>query len=238
MTIVPSITERTGIRSDWKLSIEVDTVLRGQSGDPSSVRLRQPRLIALAERSIAKGTAWIRPQVAFRILDILEIKPGHVILSNGADLNGFGIVRKLTGAASVIAAVATLGAELERQIVRATQEELSFALALDGFGTAAIGALTTALRRFFAQLAGGGPLATTTPLYPGMKGWDLATAQTQLFSLIDALSIGVSLNSSFLMTPCKSVSMVIGVGTKLQPVAPLCDECGASANCRHKPPQR
>jgi hypothetical protein len=161
-----------------------------------------------------EGTPWLRPQIAFSILDVLEPKPGCVVLSNGTELRGFGIARKLTGAASVIAAVATLGSELERHIQGATQEQPTFALSLDGFGTAAIRALTTALRHFFAQKAGG-TLATTAPLYPGMRGWELAPAQTQLFSLVDASAIGVTLNSSFLMIPTKSVSMVIGVGTKL-----------------------
>jgi hypothetical protein len=59
-------------------------------------------LVDLAERAIAEGTPWLRPQIAFSIL----------ILSNGTELRGFGIARKLTCAASVIAGVATLGSEL------------------------------------------------------------------------------------------------------------------------------
>jgi hypothetical protein len=189
----------------------------------------------LAERAIAQGKSWIRPQVAYGILNIQEVKPPRVILANCAELKGFGIARKLAGAESVIAAVATLGAELEQQILRATKEEAAFAISLDGFGTAAINALTTAARRFFAQNARGKHLTTTAPLYPGMRGWDLAAGQTQLFSLVDAQAIGVSLNSSFLMMPCKSVSMVIGVGTKMQSAGQSCDECGASTTCRHRP---
>jgi hypothetical protein len=74
-------------------------------------------------------------------------------------------------------------------------------------------------------LQAGGPLATTAPLYPGILGWELAAAQTQLFSLVDASAIGVTLNSSFLMIPTKSVSMVIGVGTRLQPAAAVRRRC-------------
>jgi hypothetical protein len=102
-------------------------------------------LVALDERAIAEGTPWLRPQIAFSILEVLNPKPHRVILSNGTELRGFGIARKLTCAASVIAAVATLGSELERQIQGATQEQPTLALSLDGFGTAAIRALTTAL---------------------------------------------------------------------------------------------
>ncbi len=233
MTSTPAVTAQTEIRTDWQLSITVDMVLRGQGGDPNNVRQRQPRLVALAEKAIAEGTPWLRPQIAFSILDVLDPKPGRVILSNGTELRGFGIARKLTCAASVIAAVATLGSELERQIQGATQDQPTFALSLDGFGTAAVRALTTG--HFFAQKAGG-PLATTAPLYPGIRGWELAPAQTQLFSLVDASAIGVTLNSSFLMIPSKSVAMVIGVGTKLQPAAQPCEERGASSTCSHRLP--
>jgi hypothetical protein len=137
----------------------------------------------------------LRPQIAFSILDVLDPKPGRVILSNGTELRGFGIARKLTCAAPVIAAVATLGSELERQIQGATQEQPTFALSLDGFGTAAMRSLTTG--HFFAQKAGG-PLATTAPLYPGIRGWELAPAQTQLFSLAGRC-IGHRRNSQFVV---------------------------------------
>src|SRR5260370_27646886 len=115
MTSTPAVTAQAEIRTDWQLSITVDMVLRGQGGDPNNVRQRQPRLVALAEKAIAEGTPWLRPQIAFSILDVLDPKPGRVILSNGTELRGFGIARKLTCAASVIPAVATLGSELERQ---------------------------------------------------------------------------------------------------------------------------
>ena len=235
MTTIQLRRGQTEVLSDWQLGIDADMVLRGQGANPSKVRLLQPRIVALAERAIAEGKSWIRPLVGYRILDIQEVKPARVILANGAELKGFGIVRKLAGAESVIAAVATLGAELEQQILRATKEEAAFALSLDGFGIAAMGALTTAARRFFAQIAVREHLTTTAPLHPGMRGWALAAAQTQLFSLVDAQAIGVSLNSSFLMTPCKSMSMVIGVGTKVRCAGEPCDECDASITCRHRP---
>ena len=234
MTTSRFTTGQAEIRSDWQLSIDADMVLRGQGADPNKVRVRQPRLVALAERAIAEGKSWIRPLVAYRILDIQEVRRARVILANGAELEGLGIARKLAGAESVIAAVATLGAELEQQILRATKEEAAFALSLDGFGTAAVGALTTAVRRFFAQNVMGGHLTTTAPFYPGMRGWALAAAQTQLFSLLDVQAIGVSLNSSFLMTPCKSMSMVIGVGAKMRSAGQPCDECDVSVTCRHR----
>lgn len=234
MTITRFTTEQTQIRSEWRLAVHTDMVLQRQGAHPGKVRLRQPRLVALAERAISEGERWIRPQVAYRILKVQEVKPALVILANGAQLRGSGIARKLLNAEFVIVAVATIGAEIDGRIQRATKEEAAFALALDGYGTAAIGALTVALRQFFVACARRRQLTTTAPVYPGTKDWDLAAAQTQLFSLVDASAIGVRLNSSFLMTPCKSVSLVIGVGANVLSAEQPCEECGASASCQHR----
>ena|ERR1700757_2544825 len=226
---------QTEIRRDWQLAINADMVLQRQGANAGKVRERQPRLVALAERAIVEGQPWIRPEVAYRILKIQEIKQEHVILTSGAELRGLGVARKLEGAEFAIAVVATVGAEIERQILRATKEDATFALALDGFATAAVGALIIVFRRYIAKVADGLQLTITTPLYPGTNDWELAGAQSELFSLVDAGAIGVKLNTSYLMTPCKSVSMVIGAGPKMESSREPCDECGASSTCRHRP---
>ena len=231
-------TGQTELRSEWQIAIDVDMVLQRQGSNPGKIRLRQPRLVALAERAIAEGKSLIRPEVAYRILEIQEVKPALVILANGAELSGIGVARKLTGAKYAIVLVATVGAEIEPQIQRAAKVETAFALALDGYATAAVGALIIEARRYFAELAEGRKLKITAPLYPGTNDWELAEAQTQLFALVDASSIGVKLNTSFLMMPCKSVSMVIGAGVETQSDGEPCDECGAAETCRHRPSKR
>jgi len=227
--------EKTEVCRVWQLAIDVDMVLRGQGADPAKVRLRQPRLVELAGRAITLGTKWMQPLVAYRAVDIQEVPSGKVILENGAELKGYGISRRLKGLESVISAIATLGPTFEREFLAATNEDLALGLALDGFGTAAIGALTSAAGKYFTQHLTAKHSLTTGPLFPGMRGWDLAGAQTALFSLVDASSIGVSLNSSFVMQPSKSVSLVIGIGQKARCTELPCNECDSSEICRHKP---
>ena len=234
MAITPLITGQTKIRGNWHLAVTADMVLQRQGANARKVRLRQPRLVALAERAIAEGQSWIRPEAAYRILKIREVKPALVILGNGTELQGPGIAQKLAGAEFAIATVATVGPQIEREILHATKEDPAFGLALDGYATAAVGALIVELRRYLAHLAERAKLTTTTPLYPGTNDWELAAAQTELFSLVDAASIGVRLTASFLMRPCKSVSMVIGAGVKMTASGEPCEECGASSTCRHK----
>jgi hypothetical protein len=51
---------------------------------------------------------------------------------------------------------------------------------------------------------------------------------------VDASAIGLRLSPSFLMQPCKSVSLVIGAGSELHAGGQPCEECGASATCRRE----
>jgi hypothetical protein len=227
-------TGQTRLIHDWHLVVTADMVLQRQGANPAKIRLRQPRLVALAERAVAEASPWIRPQVAYQILKVQHVQSARVTLTNGEVLEGVGIARKLTGAEFMIAAVASVGAEIEQHILRVTKDEPTYALALDGYGTAAIGALTVAMKKFFADRAAEVQFTTTSPLYPGTNEWELAEAQSKLFSLVDASAIGVNLNSSFLMTPYKSVSLVIAVGQKMKPAGQPCEECGASATCRHR----
>lgn len=226
---------QTEIRRGWELAITADMVLQRQGANAGKVRMRQPRLVARAERAIAEGQSMIRPEVAYRVLRILEVRPELVTLTDGEELRGHGVARKLAGAELAIAAVATVGAEIEEEMLRATKEDAAYALALDGYATAAVGALIIAFRRYLTELAEEGESKITSPLYPGTNEWELAAAQSELFSLVDAGSIGVKLTASFLMTPCKSVSMVMGVGATMHSGGEPCEECGASSTCRHKP---
>lgn len=234
MTSTQLTTGQTEIRRDWRFTVDADMVLQRQGANSRKVRMRQPRLVALAERAIADGQSLIHPAVAYRILKIQEVQPSLVILSNGTELRGHAVARKLVAAQLAIAIIATVGADIERQVPHLARLDAAFALALDGYATAAVGALIIAFRQYFAELVDSAQLTTTSPLYPGTNDWELAAAQTELFSLVDATSIGVTLTPSFLMTPCKSVSMVIGAGTSIPAQLEPCEECGASATCRHR----
>ncbi len=59
-----------------------------------------------------------------------------------------------------------------------------------------------------------GELMASSPLSPGMPGFAILE-QWQVFQLVSAEEIGVSLTSSGIMVPRKSVSMVIGIGPQM-----------------------
>lgn len=59
---------------------------------------------------------------------------------------------------------------------------------------------------------------------PGYCGWSVEE-QHRLFSLLEDNYCGVSLNEAALMNPIKSVSGVIGIGTKVKKAAYQCNKC-------------
>ena len=77
-------------------------------------------------------------------------------------------------------------------------------------------------------------LQVSMPINPGMLEWPLGEGQKQIFSLLDTAEIGVQLNSSSLMSPRKSLSMVIGLGVELSDKGEPCDYCGMKERCIHR----
>jgi hypothetical protein len=228
--------ERMELRSDWKPMVTVDMVLRGAGADPKAIRERQPGMVALANRAIVEGTAWIHPLAALRSMPVHDVHGARVLLENGAELRGAGVASQLAGAKSIVAVVATIGKKLEHEIERLRERDVLYQLVLDGFGTAAIGEFVHLIARDIEAKARATRQKATNPLYPGSNRWELSDGQRQIFSLVDSRMVGVSLNASFMMTPRKSASFLIGLGPKVRVGNDLCEECDASNFCRHKRP--
>jgi hypothetical protein len=108
-------------------------------------------------------------------------------------------------------AVCTIGEALERR-VRALWEarELPLASMLDSVGSGAVESLAEYVNDL---LCGQGlpALRVTNRISPGYADWDVAE-QRALFRLCAAEAIGVTLNEACVMTPGKSISLLVGAG--------------------------
>lgn len=74
--------------------------------------------------------------------------------------------------------------------------------------------------------------AVTNRFSPGYCNWSVAE-QFKIFSFFDKNSFGISLNSSALMNPIKSVSAIIGVGTDVKHKPYTCSMC-TDENCIYR----
>jgi hypothetical protein len=214
------------ILRDWELAFDADKVLWGQGADPALVRTRRPKLVAIAEAAIEEGRPYLAPAVLYRRIAVAGLRHERLLLAEGGVLLGPLIASHLAAAAEVIVAVCTVGDAVTNVISERFQSDPVGALALEGVAGAAAEALAEAVCRHFDALALAEGLQTSIPLNPGMIGWPLEEGQPQIFSLIDACEIGVALDpGTYLMRPLKSLSLVIGLGRKLDAAGQTCDFC-------------
>jgi cobalamin-dependent methionine synthase I len=66
----------------------------------------------------------------------------------------------------------------------------------------------------------------TNRISPGYADWDVAE-QPRLFRLVSAAAIGVDLNAACVMTPGKSISLLVGAGrqARVDHYFPQCARC-------------
>jgi hypothetical protein len=219
---------------DIQLNIDADLVLRGQGVDPAVIRARKPRLVELAERAVQEGAALIEPAVVYRFAPIETVKHERLILADGVPLTGSLIVQQLAPARYIALLVCTIGAAIDDRISALMPRDPAYALALDGYGSAAAEALGTEVCAHLEQDAVRSGYCTSVPLNPGMVGWPVEVGQPQIFSNLDAAAIGVTLNDSALMIPRKSISLVLGFAATPFDAGTPCDFCALRGSCRYQ----
>lgn len=222
------------ILRDWDLSPDVDMVLRAQGADPARVRERRSDAVRVAEQAVTAGRRLLQPAVASATFPVREFRHKQVRLEQGGYLSGPLIAEHFYAAQSVVVAVCTIGPALEALASACSAEDPAVSVALDGFGSAAVELLASAMCRWVDSQAAVQGWRTTIPLSPGLLGWPVTSGQRQLFALVDAASAGVSLTAGYMMVPHKSTSMAIGIGADVQHSGEACDYCSMSASCRYR----
>jgi hypothetical protein len=215
------------------LVLDVDGVLRGQGAVPSVIRRRSPQLVQLAERALEEGRPLLRPQALYQY-DEVEALQHETLRLKGGTLQGGLIAQHLAGARQIVTLVCTIGSALSERVTALMGENILYALALDGVGSAAVEALANAACKYLEDQAATQGWQTTIPLSPGMVGWAVDEGQPQIFELVDASELGVTLTEGNVMLPLKSLSMVLGIGPELQTGGRPCDYCSMRETCRYQ----
>lgn len=218
-----------------ELELTADWVLQAQGADAAILRARRPRVVEIAKRALAEGLMLLQPRAALRLLDVEQLNHQRLVLTGGAEISGQAISQQLAGARQVAAVVYTSGLALEQRIEQVMRDDAPYAFALDGVGNAANDALSLQVYRRVSRLAEEHGWQTSIFLNPGMIGWSVEQGQPQLFALVDAAKIGVTVNQHYAMHPHKSTSGVIGLGPDLIPSeGPPCEFCALNDTCRFK----
>jgi hypothetical protein len=213
------------------LSLTEEQLWRGQGGrKPEQVR---PALRALMNRALEEALPLLQPRLAYELLAIEEVQHDRLVLQGGAVLHSAVLAAELALAERVAVAGCTIGRPLDERVRELLQDELALASALDGVGSAAVDALSAEVCCRVDEAARQAGALTTMPFSPGEGEWPLSDQQAVL-GLLPADSLGIQLSPDFLMTPLKSLTMVIGVGKEVRSEGVPCDRCSAALRCRYR----
>jgi hypothetical protein len=222
------------ILEDWDLALDSEQVLRGQGADPDLIRERSPNLLELAERAINEASPILEPRLIYRRIALQSVIHERLLLHGGAELQSKLLAQHLSPAEQIVLVVCTIGAEIDSWIAEAFKADPLFGLSLDGLGNAAVEDLAKQACRYFEQMARDKRMDVSIPFSPGMEGWPVDDGQDQIFGLLPAEKIGVKLNQSRMMSPSKSLSMIIGIGEQLADGGRQCDYCMLKETCRYQ----
>lgn len=220
------------IRTDWNIPLdEIDpqTLL---SGSASRVMAR-PSVRDDWEIALAESKTLIQPAAIWETAPVQSFRHDRLIMQNGAVLTGGPIAQVMAGAEQLIVCVCTVGAGISQAAAAAKQNgSLMRGMFYEMFGAYVVGMMRQQMVELFEQEIKSQGLHISTMLSPGESTWPV-DQQTELFTLVDAAQIGVSLTGTNMMNPMKSLSMVMGFGAN--PLgsegATNCDFCTMRDTC-------
>jgi hypothetical protein len=168
----------------------------------------------------------------YRIVPLDE-PPNACLRAGGETLDAMRLVPESGQLTAVAAAICTLGSALEQRITALFAERrTSLALALDGLGNELLFALSRRLQDRIVNETRKSRLSAAGELRPGDPGLSLQ-AQPAVLRLAGADTIGVRVTPGQLLTPLKSMSLVLGIGVDLPPARwSRCDDCPSASKCR------
>jgi len=218
--------------SGLDLELDMSAVLLCQGTDPSG-QLSPERQTSLNRELLRESRRLLEPSLVYYLFPLREVREAEVVIHEGATFHGHLLADRFGLAKEVALEVCTVGAALDERVARYREEgDQVRAVLLDGIGTAAVGELAEKAHALIVDLAKDRGWVASAPFQPGQLDWPLADHEV-FFELLPAEELGLRLDSNHFIIPSKSLSMVVGLGEEMPPLAmeracrycPLGDEC-------------
>lgn len=163
------------------------------------------RLIELTEKTLDITAA-------YRMMNIVEIKPPYVILEDGTVLKGQKLSKLLENCNTALLMLATGGKKVMELITRLQDEgRLSEAVVVDAAASEITDSALDMVMAHVAQIIRPrGQALTKMRFSPGYGDFDI-TQQRDFYRLLDAQSFGITINDACLLLPEKSVFAIAGI---------------------------
>jgi hypothetical protein len=223
------------IREDWDVRFDVDRYL--EQAEPSLPRLlARPGVRADLDAAVADALALVRPAAIWAGIPVQEFRHERVVLAGGVKMGGGPLTTVIAGAAELVIGICTVGRDISERVTEYQRSGSRLrAMFLDDLGSWGVDQVRQQLCRVIEAEAAAANWRASASLSPGESEWPV-TEQAALFALLDARAIGVVLTESLVMSPIKSLSLVVGVGPGPLGVegASNCDFCTIRERCSHR----
>ena len=198
------------------------------------VRGEAPEELRAQVEAAAKELAeTLRPQFVYRALPLEHGEGGIALQGGGVTLAGGLAAKMLRSCDAAVLLCCTLGMEFERRLRALERRDMGKAVILDACGSAWVEAGCDAAEREIAERFSGRFL--TDRFSPGYGDLPLSLQRSVLDALDARRRLGIHLSESFLMTPSKSVTAVIGLSDTPQPARVRgCGYCAMKENCDYR----
>jgi hypothetical protein len=223
------------VERDWRIEFDEGQIERLE-GESFTRILARPSGREDWAAALADARALVQPAATWDFRPVREVRHEKVVLDDGARMGGGPFAAVVAGASHLVLAVCTIGSALSNRVRELHGgRHMLRGLLLDDLGSWAVDMVRQQFCKRMEEEASAAGLHVSTCLSPGESEWPLRD-QGVIFSLLDATRIGVSLSESLVMTPLKSLSLVMGRG----PVqmghegGSNCDFCAVKDRCAYR----
>jgi hypothetical protein len=225
------------IKRDWTIHLDEESYVAMQGASFGKI-LANPERLDTFRQAIVDVEQAAEPVACWDYFPVEKVLHEKLVLAGGARVGGGPVVQVIGGATELIVAVCTVGPAVDRLIDTAQKARQMFrTMILHELGAWAVDQIRQEWCRLLEKDIYAKGLRASAPLSPGESAWPVQE-QAVLFSLLDAGQIGVTLSDSMIMTPIKSLSLIMGTGPHPMGVegASNCDFCSIKEWCnyRHK----
>ena len=197
--------------------------VRGEAGD----------LRAEVERMAAELAETVPPRWVYRAFPLEHGADGVALVGSGVTLSGALAEKMLCSCDAAVLLCCTLGMAFERRVRSLERRDMGKAVILDACGSAWVESGCDMAGSELAERFR--PRYLTDRFSPGYGDLPLSLQPAVLAALDAERRLGIHLSDSFLMTPSKSVTAVVGVSDQPQPARVRgCGFCAMRESCEYR----
>ena len=176
----------------------------------AGVRSELPQLEPLVLECMDEAADKFTYNVCYGVFPVMQ--RGDMLDLGFAEVRSKSLSKNLDGCCTAVVFAATVGIGIDRLIARYGNISPTKSLLFQAIGAERIESLCDAFNRDITQDAAQHEMFTRPRFSPGYGDVPLSL-QTDIFRTVDCQrKLGLTLNSSLLMSPSKSVTAIIGIG--------------------------